>query len=77
MDNWTLWYLTAQTVRLAEERSLAARAQKSNGFIQIQPKGDAELDRETDITKRTVRERKFEMPEHSNDDDSTRAYISN
>lgn len=76
MDNWTLWYITAQSVRVADEGSTTSRSAKQiSGVVQIGPRDVIDLDRETDITKRTVRERKFEMPSYS-DDSSSRVYVS-
>ncbi len=76
MDNWTLWYITAQSVRIADDGSAASRSKKrSCEVVQPPPCQSTDLELDYDITKRTVRERTFEMPIYD-DDSSSRVYVS-
>lgn len=79
MDNWTLWYITAQSVRVVNEESATFHSEQRNDVIvPIEPRDVVGSYQETDVTRRVVRERKFDMSMLGSDSaySSSKVYVS-
>lgn len=79
MDNWTLWYITAQSVRGANEESATSHSeQQDDVIVPIEARAVVGSHQETDVTRRIVKERKFDMPLFGGDSAyaSSKVYVS-
>lgn len=79
MDNWTLWYITAQSVRVANEESATFHSEQHDDVIvSIESRDVVGSHQDTDVTRRIVRERKFDMPLLGSDSAyaSSKVYVS-